>query len=287
MITDAETSFLYLSEKVKLRDGFAKSLLDILRELQIPNAFLPCTQDVWAVDYMPIQTSENRFVRFRYDPDYLQFKKYQSSITNSKAVCHAIGIETIDSDINLDGGNVVRGRDWVILTDKIFKENPKWDGMKLIAELERLFETRVIIIPREPGDYTGHADAMLRHYDNETVLLNAYRPDDKKDFQRNLKISLRNAGLRWIEIPYNPYGNPSNNEAHGLYINFLHMRDFLLVPTFGLHEDERALNCFQELFKGHHVEGLNSIELSKDGGVLNCTSWNIYKPHWPEVTSYR
>ena len=37
----------------------------------IPLRTIPGTQDIWCRDYMPIQVAEDRFVQFRYAPDYL------------------------------------------------------------------------------------------------------------------------------------------------------------------------------------------------------------------------
>lgn len=138
-----------------------------------------------------------------------------------------------------------------------------------------MLETRVIIIPREPGDYTGHADGILRYYNDDTALINDYPTNYRKDFQRQLGIALHNAGLKTIRIPYNPFGNKTDNEAHGLYINYLQMKGFLLLPTFRLKEDEANFRLFEELFPDCRVETIGSREISKDGGVLNCVSWNI------------
>ena len=53
------------------------------------------------------------------------------------------------------------------------------------------------------------------------------------------------------------------------------MNGFLLLPTFGLEEDEANFRMFEELFPHCRVETIDSREVSRDGGVLNCVSWNI------------
>ena len=90
-----------------------------------------------------------------------------------------------------------------------------------------------------------------------------------------LRMSLQNAGLDYIEIPYNPYNNKKMIEAHGVYINFLQLENYILLPTFELKEDDKAVRLFEELFKGQRVRTIASREISKDGGVLNCITWNI------------
>lgn len=132
-------------------------------------------------------------------------------------------------------------------------------------------------IPREPGDYTGHADGILRYYDDDTVLINNYPADYKRDFQRKLNIALHNARLNTVEVPYSPFNNASDNEAHGLYINYLEMKSLLLLPTFGMKEDDENLDLFKQLFPGQTIGTIDSKEISKDGGVLNCITWSILK----------
>lgn len=122
MITDSQTNFLYLSEKLKERKSFSGEPGCVLQKHQVAHDYLPSTKDIWAVDYMPIQVDNNKFIRFTYQPDYLNFKKYQSIITDADPVCDQIKIQVIKSNINLDGGNVIKGKEWVILTNKIFKE---------------------------------------------------------------------------------------------------------------------------------------------------------------------
>ncbi len=147
------------------------------------------------------------------------------------------------------------------------------------CKLHRDFNPVSHIIPQEPNDFTGHADGVVRYYDQYTVLINRYESNDKKDFQRKLIKELKNQGLRIIHIPYNPYDNVDYDMADGLYINYLQMENFILLPTFGKKEDEEAYRQFQQLFPGQTIETIDSTDVSRDGGVLNCITWNI-KVEW-------
>lgn len=275
MIIDSETNLLYLSEVLRSREEFFNNLTSLLTKNGVKYKLLPETNDIWAVDYMPIQTDLTKFIQFRYEPDYLQNDEFILTQTNTKSVCKTVNLNTTDSEIKLDGGNVIKGKNWVILTDKIFKENADFKKNELINELENVFQVKVIIIPKEPNDFTGHADGVVRYYNNETVLINSYKPTDKIEFQRRLTKELKNQGLKTIEIPYNPYDNSDYDMADGLYINYLQMEDFILLPTFEKNEDERAYRQFEQLFPGHPIRTIDSREVSVDGGVLNCITWNI------------
>lgn len=278
MITDDKTNFLYLSDLLPRKKIFFESFTNLLASLQVRYELLPFTKDIWCRDYMPIQVEQSKFVRFKYEPDYLQNNTYISSQSNNKQVCRAIEIAAIESHIKIDGGNVIKGKDWVILTDKIFKENPTYTKFDLINELENFFECKVIIIPQEPGDYTGHADGMVRYYDDNTLLINNYKQDDKPDFQRKLVIELMGNGFQLIKIPYNPYKNVNRESADGLYINYLKMDNLITLPIFKMKEDDLAIRLFEQLFPKQSVKSIDAREISKDGGVLNCVTWNIMKP---------
>ncbi len=232
------------------------------------------TKDIWAVDYMPIQSEIDRFIQFKYEQDYLQDDDYILTQTDPIAVCKTINLQVIESNIKIDGGNVIKGKNWVILTDKIFKENSSINKNQLLSELETLFGVEIIIIPQEPFDFTGHADGIVRYYTNDTVLVNHYKPKDNVGFQRSLKGALKSYGLKTIEIPYNPYQNSSVDSADGLYINYLQMENFILLPTFNKRDDEVAFRQFEQLFPGQTIEIIDSRQISKDGGVLNCITWN-------------
>ena len=109
MIIDEETNKLYLADCLpNWHPKFFKRFKKVLLECNIPFDFLPGTKDIWAVDFMPVQISTKKFIRFRYDPDYLRPKKYQKYISDSGAICKEIGIEAKPSNLIVDGGNVVR-----------------------------------------------------------------------------------------------------------------------------------------------------------------------------------
>ncbi len=125
---------------------------------------------------MPIQVDSSKFVRFVYNPSYLKSKKIQKTISDVDEICEQIGIETIKSNIVLDGGNVTRTTDKVIMTDRIFIENPNYNRKQLIKELHDLFQVdKLFLVPEQPKDFTGHSDGMVRFIDEQTVIINDYK----------------------------------------------------------------------------------------------------------------
>jgi agmatine deiminase len=276
MICDKETNTLYLSDCLQTKQPvFFQRFTSLLEQQGIVPKFIPQTRDIWAVDFMPVQLSEDNFVQFVYNPDYLQAKKWVKTIPDMDLICQEMGINPIKSDIVIDGGNVVKSRSKVILCDKIFKENPHYERKALLRKLYEIFEAeQIILVPQQPHDFTGHADGMIRFLDENTVIVND-SSKEKEYFQRTFKIALDNARLEYIEIPFNPYGNKKYSQANGDYINFLEMENYIFLPVFGLPEDDLVLKQFQQLFPTKKIVPVESNEIADEGGVLNCISWNV------------
>jgi agmatine deiminase len=284
MIADNKTNTVYLSDLLRSDIRFTKTcneITTILDSFNIPVKFLENTNDIWARDYMPIQVSENKFIEYRYDPDYLQGLKpdERDSKTYPDLVCESLNFKTVKSNIILDGGNVIKSSNCVILTDKIFKENEKhYDHTQLIDKLKELFEVdKIVIIPWDKSEPYGHADGMIRFIDDSTVLINGYFRECSKKFQKKFFGSLEQNELKYIELTYN-VPNP-NEELNWAYINFLQTKDLIIIPKFGIEEDQQAFEQIKKYY--HEYSNRNRIfqvdmnETAKFDGALNCITWIV------------
>lgn len=284
MITDLETNFLYLSNKLtEIRySDFLTNFNNHLKRLNIKFQFLDNTNDIWCRDFMPIQVHENKFVQFRYEPYYL--KNFDYLKTNPKKIKEINNFNIIHSDIILDGGNVVKSKEKVIITDQIVKDNKeKYTEKSLISKLQKLFEIEyIIIVPHLPYDWSGHADGIVRFFDEQTVLINDYsKTRQSVSWQTKFKRRLKNYNLKTIEIPYLEFEKKNDegiSPATGCYMNYLQIGETIFLPTFNIPEDEKAIKQFEnELFKSKNVISVQANQIADRGGVLNCIAWNINK----------
>lgn len=276
MITDTQTNTLYLADCLpELQPKFFLRFERVLKECDIPFKFLHACKDIWAVDFMPVQVSKDKFVQFTYNPDYLQDRLWIKTISDVDAICKAIGLITQKSKLLVDGGNVVRYADKVIMCDKVFYENYPLSEKEVIHELKDLLQVdKLFFVPWDTDDFTGHADGMVRFIDGNTVLINKYLKEEA-EFQRSLRMSLHNAGLDWFEVPYNPPNDPTMTSARGLYLNYLQMEQAVIMPIFKTKYDDKAIKIFEEIFKGQTIKTVESNEIADEGGILNCITWNI------------
>ena len=259
MITDSETNKVYLAEGIKGYPKVAEKLLWALYEEGIDMDYLPYSaskKHVWARDYMPIQVEEGRFA---------QYVRYGS-------ISKKMGLQCESTRLIIDGGNVVKGKWSVIMTDKVLKENAMFNESYVLGQLEKVFECRVKIIPWDRYEIFGHADGMVRFIEGSTVLLNNYINFDK-DLRRRLLEKLRWYGLSVEELHYDI---PRVSKLSWAYLNFLQVDGRILVPGLGGEEDAMACQQIQEHFPDHKVILVpGCADLVRDGGALNCISWNV------------
>jgi agmatine deiminase len=279
MIPDVDTNVIYISDLLEPRYPLLVSYLrGILSDHGVPLKVIRRTADIWVRDFMPVQVGPGEYVRFRYAPDYLD--GYEHLITDFHQLDPIPEIERCRaSDVILDGGNVV---DWgrrCLVTDKVFRENPKIARGDLLGQLRELLAVEeVLVVPNEPGDVTGHADGIVRFLDEETVVINDYSQLDSCYWNR-LTSALRRARLRWVAVPYRPIDGPPGElpPAFGNYVNFLRVGDLVVLPGYGIPEDDQARRVIQRALPGVAVVQVDCSALSTEGGALNCATWGMWR----------
>jgi agmatine/peptidylarginine deiminase len=274
MITNFETNTVYFAQGLHassygLASYYVKKLLD---RHQIAWEELPSTQSplhIWSRDYMPVQVDKNKFVQFRYEPDYLAYApEYKPSIS---AITGSLDLQVIQSDIVLDGGNIISCGHRVILTDKVYQENPHYPRKKLRDTLSELLEADLVFIPWDKFEPYGHADGMVRYLGKGRVLLNNYC-----DFDRPLRSRLLSALRPHFEVLELNYG--AHTEHSWAYLNFLHVGNSVFVPFLPDKLAYVAFRQIQNIFARCRVIPMPGFEkVVKQGGAVNCSTWNILK----------
>jgi agmatine/peptidylarginine deiminase len=282
MISDWATNKIYLSGKLPI--DFPKTstaITDKLNSLGYKPEFLPNTYDIWARDYMPIQISNDKFIEYRYDPDYLQGNSDELETRELKTypdiVCDAIGLKTIKTDIIIDGGNVVKSDNAIILTDKVVWENYRhYSEKQLVKKIHDLFEVeKVILIPwDEVCDY-GHADGMMRFINNDKVLISGFYETSDNEFKKWILDSLETAKIDWEWLRV----SDKEIEDNIAYINFLQTKDIIIVPSLNRPEDDEAIKQISKHFSkyasNNRIDKFDMCEIFQFNGALNCMTWTI------------
>ena len=262
---------LYFSSLLKTTPQYslsAENLFSALYDSDERISFFEGAKDIWARDYMPIKTKSGQYISFRYEPSYLADDPQLR--TNFKAdIAPHFTLPVTYSNINLDGGNVVfsPSKAKAVITDRVFSENPAYDKNTLFTELENLLEAEIIIIPSLKSDMTGHADGVVRFVGENTVIGNA--SPYKNGYEQKVKRALKNHSISVVDFPY---FDSAGISAVGSYLNFLETDKHIFLPIFGDVQDETAVKRAMEIFNKKIVP-VNINNIAKDGGVLNCISW--------------
>lgn len=279
MTTDNESSRVYLSPLLKVRSyaNFCTQLEGILHKYQIETHYLPHTRDIWCRDFMPVQVEKNRYVAYRYDPDYLQAKNYRKTKSYPDVIAQEIGLQTSKTDFILDGGNIIRMKDFAVMTDKAVAENkPFYNKQELTEALKQLFFVKDILwIPWDKTEPFGHADGMVRTIDEKRLLVHGYLAADP--FYDPFFAQLKENGIGWELLSF---GNPEPDpEENWIYLNYLQTKNLLLIPQLGSEYDRVALDRIKELFQAYdlanHIATIDVRPLLVEGGGLNCISWTV------------
>jgi len=273
MICDYQTNKVYLAEGIKGYPKVAENLLYALYKEGVETEYLPHSKSkkhVWARDYMPIQLEENLFLKYVYNPDYL--KAAPEYIPPYLSMIRGMKLKTRRTMFVIDGGNVVKFHDCVLMTDKVLVENCVRDELDFRLVLEDIFECNVVFIPWDRYEMFGHADGMVRAIGYKHVLLNNYI-----DYDKNLRVEiLERLTKKGFEVEELHYDMPRPSRYSWAYLNFLQTKSCIFVPGLGLEEDEKALEQIKAIYPDYKVIQVpGCLELVRDGGALNCVTWNI------------
>ena len=273
-VFDADSNTVYISGRLESEHpDFYNRFVNILSSIGIPYCVMQNTNDIWARDYMPIQIYEDHFVQYCYNPGYLRnsdSEEDRESITDNDIECKELGISCYKSELIIDGGNVVKVGDYIIMTDKVYSENSHLTPDIVRKQLKEIFHANIIMLPWDKYEIYGHTDGILRAIDNRTVLMTNYEDYDPVFAARFEKILKEH-----FEVKKLKYGSSKRYKDRWAYINFLHVGKHIIIPGFGVPEDKEALEQIQEYYPECSVHQIECSEIVDKGGALNCITWNI------------
>ena len=295
MITDNHTNRVYFSSLLPEKCPVPNAhIADALRKRDIPFTYLKGTKDIWCRDYMPIQIQKDRLVFYRYTPNYLQDKTGLTLQTNPELVFQEESNELLrllpmsveeemrpisishpvfhrfELELVMDGGNVVKCGNKVVMTDKVFEENKDKTPQEVQRQIEEAFQCEVVFLPWDRNEKYGHCDGIIHCLGDNRVLMTNYSDFDKGIADEYLRIL-----EKYFEVTILKYNVKRKHERSWSYINFLQIGTLVLVPQLGIPEDEQALEQISSALPDCEIVGIPALQAVSRGGALNCISWNI------------
>jgi agmatine deiminase len=285
--------------------------VDITVPIEQFKSIIMYVDNIWIRDWAPFLVRDEAgnivLVKFIYEPFY-QSKSESTNVNEStKSLVCFLHLQMNIVPLILDGGNFTHNGEGVgIVTNRVISDNEYYS----IKEIEDIFRrylgiNKLIFIPVEPGDETGHTDGSVRFIDNKILLVADYpdnfssdkhafgrnpiffaEPQNSKEFTDKVALQLQKEfGDEYKivriknSIPLNPERKGGIAPAFGNYINFLRLGNKIFLPQYNIPEDLDAVNVLKRNFKYLEIipvclDGIK--ELSFEGGVLNCITWVTY-----------
>ena len=282
MITDNLTNTVYFSDLLPKKCPILNQhIVEALETNKIRYAYLSETKDIWCRDFMPIQIEEDCFVFYKYTPNYLQTPYYRRIQTNPKKVFQApqnrleqVTRNAITIDLIIDGGNVVKCGDTIVMTEKVFAENKDKTRTEVEKILKDAFRCDILFLPWDRKETFGHSDGIVHYAGDGKIILTNYDDSSLYYFRCFRKVLEKH-----FEVIPLKYATKRRHARSWAYINFLQIGKLVLVPQLGLEEDGQALEQIANALSDFEVIGIQALEAVRRGGGLNCISWNVSMLH--------
>ena len=282
MTTDNLTNTVYFSDLLPKKCPILNQhIVEALETNKIRYAYLSETKDIWCRDFMPIQIEEDHFVFYKYTPDYLQTPYYRQLQTNPEKVFQApqnrleqVAQNAITIDLVIDGGNVVKCGETIVMTEKVFVENKDKTRTEVEKILKDAFQSNILFLPWDRKEAFGHSDGIVHYAGDGKILLTNY-DDSSIYYYRRFRKALE----KHFEVIPLKYAIKRRHARSWAYINFLQIGKLVLVLQLGLEEDGLALEQIANALSDFEVIGIPALEAVRRGGGLNCISWNVSMLH--------
>jgi len=214
-----------------------------------------------------------------------KYPYYRKDAALGHHLAEALGTRTFSSPLFMEGGGInVDGEGTLLTTEQCVLNSNRNPGInKKEAEHEfchALGVSKVIWLPGDEHDQEtdGHVDGLACFVQPGTVLAEL-DPDPASERHRILMENVRalksatDARGRRLEIRY--IEEASNAEALGdrfcrSYINFYIANGGIVMPEYGIPEDESARKVVAECFPGRKIVGVDIGHIAYGGGGIHC-----------------
>ncbi len=249
------------------------------------------TDDTWARDCSALCIKEDEEIKLLDFSFNAWGDKFESSKDNkmTKNIQNIYSITPRDIDFIIEGGAVESNGAGVILTTSTCQlnpnRNPNLNSIEITQKLnETLGATEILYLEHGylAGDDTdSHIDTLARFTDEKTIMY-VKCEDEKDEHYKELKLmeqelfsiaQKHNFKLIPLPLPHAIYFEDERLPA--TYANFLFVNGAVLVPTYGVSEDEETLQIFKQTFKDRDIVPINCSTLIKQHGSLHCVTMNF------------
>ncbi|MEA2091449.1 MAG: agmatine deiminase family protein [Campylobacterota bacterium] len=249
------------------------------------------TDDTWARDCSALSVLDTNQIKLLDFTFNAWGKKFQSSkddlMTKSISKHYEAKLESIP--FVLEGGAVESNGDGFILTTSACmlnkNRNPELDAVQITQKLNDFFGSHKVLYLNHgylAGDDTdSHIDTLARFIEEKTIMYVRCKDENDEHFEElklmeyELQEFAKIYDFTLIPLPMPDALSFEEERLPATYANFLFINGAVLVPTYGVKQDEEALDIFRSAFKERDVIEVDCSTLIKQHGSLHCVTMNF------------
>ncbi|MCA9882574.1 MAG: agmatine deiminase family protein [Anaerolineae bacterium] len=244
------------------------------------------TNDIWIRDYGPIMGVGANGQKVALNPIYAVLPQYPQALddgmVNAWSAYHGYPVQPLN--LHTEGGNLWSdGRGTLIMSSQIFYSNRFYNRRTLEDYLHSIIDyDKLIITPRLTLEETGHVDLLVKLVSADTVFVSAnssastYQALTKTRRLFERETNAQGQPYRVIELPTPPlYLNWVTYSIRRAYTNALTVNGRVLVPVFGIPEDDIALRTYETHLPDYDIIPIDSAVGINGGGAVHCMTKEV------------
>lgn len=244
------------------------------------------TDDIWIRDYGPIMgfADDGRRVALNATYDVLpQYPQADDDGMGERWAAHH-GISVQPFDLHTEGGNLWSdGQGTLIMSSQIFYSNRYYTRATILDYLHGMIQfEKAIITPRLTLEETGHVDLLLKLASKNTVFVSKAASFSTEEVLRKVKrlfereTNAKGESYQVIELPTPPlYFNWFSFVIRRAYTNSLTINGRVLVPVFGIKQDDIALKTYAQYMPHHEIIPIDTHIGINGGGAVHCMTKEV------------
>ena len=255
------------------------------------------SDDTWARDFGPLTVSDGSSTElrdFRFNAWGGKFPWKRDDALNATLDRNStFGDLTLRRvDYVLEGGALETDGNGTLMTTTSCLLDPARNGNQSKADVEAVM-ARELGIKRtlwlhhghlEGDDTDGHIDTLARfHAPNGICYQSCDDPDDPhydalSAMAQELATFTDSSGrpCRLTPLPWpDPVHDNEGNRLPATYANFLIINGAVLLPVYGVAQDERAREVLASCFPDRHIHSIHCRPLLRHGGSLHCLTMQL------------
>ena len=230
----------------------------------------------WTRDYGPINIQGLESGNLGIVDNVYYPENTKDDVVNKKLHSYW-NMDYYESPIVTEGGNMCTdGLGRLFCSRWLLKENPKLSEEQLRDILRNYLNVELILLPQPP--ISTHLDMYARLVGPETWIVGQWPPDDPNTPYMDELVAILESMPASTGKPYTIYRvqqPPGSQELWRTYTNACMQNRKVLVPIYGLEQDNAALTIFQNALPDYKVVGIDCNVMNETGGYLHCITQGI------------